>query len=62
MADSLKALDTKIESKLAFAFTILVGSSLLREAFLVSRDAIFFKMLPDETSSNEIVLLLLKVS
>ena len=32
MTDSLKALDTKIENKSAFALTILVGTPLLYEA------------------------------
>ena len=61
MTDSLKALDTKIENKLAFALTILVGTSLLCVAFLVSRDNISLKMVSDETRSNENVLLLSNV-
>ena len=48
MTDSLKALDTKIENKSAFALTILVGTSLLCVAFSVSRDNISFKMVSDE--------------
>ena len=55
MADSLKALDTIFESKSAFAVTILVGTSLLWLAFLVSRDTVSLKMVPDETRSNESV-------
>ena len=62
MTDSLKALDTKIENKLAFALTILVGTSLLCVAFLVSRDNISLKMVSDETRSNENVLLMSNVS
>ena len=55
MADSLKALDTIFESKSAFAVTILVGTSLLWLAFLVSRDTVSLKTVPDETRSNESV-------
>ena len=55
MADSLKALDTKIESKSTFAVTLLVGTSLLWVAFLVSRDTVSLKMVSDETRSNESV-------
>ena len=62
MANSLKALDTKIENKSAFALIILVGASLLRVAFLVSRDNTYLKMVSDETRSNENVLLLSNVS
>ena len=61
MTDPLKALDTKIENKSAFALTILVGTSLLCVAFLVSRDNISLKMVSDETRSNENVLLLSNV-
>ena len=53
MTDSLKALDAKIEDKPAFALTILVSTSLLCVAFLVSRDNISLKMVSDETRSNE---------
>ena len=49
--DSLKSLGTKIENKLAFALTIIVGTSLLYVAFKLSRDTVFLKMLPDETGS-----------
>ena len=62
MADSLKSLDTKIENKSAFSLTMLVGTSLLRAAFPISRDSIFFKMMPDEKSSNKFFLLLSKDS
>ena len=55
MADSLKALDTIFESKSAFAVTILVGTSLLWLAFLVSRDTVSLKTVTDETRSNESV-------
>ena len=61
MTDSLKALGAKIEDKLAFALTSLVGTSLLCVAFLVSRDNISLKMVSDETRSNENVLLLSNV-
>ena len=37
MMDSLEALDTKIEHKSAFALPILIGTSLLCVAFLVTR-------------------------
>ena len=49
ISDSLKAFDIRIENKTAFALTILVGTSLLCVAFLVSRDMIFIKMVPNET-------------
>ena len=58
MTDSLKALDTKIENKSVFALTILVGTSLL----CVATDNISFKMVSNETRSNENVLLLSNVS
>ena len=48
-----KALDTKIENRSALALTIFVGSSLLCIDLLVSRDAIFLKMVSRETRSNE---------
>ena len=53
IADSLRALDTKIENKSASALTILVGTSLL---------CIALKMVSDETRSNENVILLSNVS
>ena len=53
MTDSLKALGAKIEDKLAFALTSLVGTSLLCVAFSVSRDNISLKMVSNETRSNE---------
>ena len=62
MTDSLKALDTKIENKSAFALTILVGTSLLQVAFLVTRDTISLKMVSNKTRSNKNVLLLSNVS
>ena len=62
MTDSLKALDAKIENKSAFALTILVDTSLLCVAFLVSRETISLKMVSDETRSNNNVLLLSNVS
>ena len=62
MTDSLKALDTKIENKSTFALTILVSTSLLCVAYLVSGDNISLKMVLDETRSNKNVLLLLNVS
>ena len=61
MADSLKVLDTKMENKSAFALTILVGTSLLCVALLVSRDVISLKMVSNETRSNENILLLSNV-
>ena len=61
MTDSLKVLDTKIENKSAFALTILVGTSLLCVALLVSRDVISLKMVSNETRSNENILLLSNV-
>ena len=62
MIDSLNALDTQIENKSEFALTILVGTSILCIPLLVSRDTISLKMVPNETRSNENVLLLPNVS
>ena len=53
MTDSLKASDTKIENKSAFALTILAGTSLLCVVFLVFRETIYLKMVSHETRSNE---------
>ena len=58
MRDSLKVSNTKIENKLAFPVTILVGVSLLCVAFLVSRDTTYLKMVSNEITANENVLLL----
>ena len=61
MIDSLKELDAKTENKSAFTLTILVGTSLLYVALLISRDMISLKIVSNETRSNGNVLLLLNL-
>ena len=62
LTDLLKVLDTKIENRSALALTVLVGTLLICIYLLVSRDTVSLKMVPGETSSNENVLSLSKVS